>query len=123
MFYESEYADRTFRARQNAQKNADLQGITVDEIKISIDNPALTWKTLFDTILKRKDFSLEVIVDITTMPREVIWIVIDLLLLGKEALKYVYNRPTSYNKDWLSRDPAKPRLVYKLETWSKSDFY
>ena len=27
---------------------------------------------------------------------------------------YVYHRPESYDPEWLSRDPGRPRLVYKL---------
>ena len=33
---------------------------------------------------------------------------------GGLNLRYVYHSPKTYGKDWLSRNPQAPRLVYKL---------
>lgn len=114
MLYEIEYESRTNEARANIKEYANSKGILINEIEISIDRPSKTWNTLYDVIVTKFMRPSNYIVDITTMPREVIWITIDLLLMKNKTLKYIYNRPESYNTDWLSRDPAKPRLVYKL---------
>ena len=70
------------------------------------------WKTLRDTILQNIPEKSEVIVDLSTMPREVIWTLFWLLDLRQTVIHYVYHRPQGYGK-WLSRDPQWPRLVYK----------
>lgn len=56
-----------------------------------------------------------VLVDISTMPREIIWYVLWKLdeCYVNEA-NYVYHCPYDYNEGWLSRDPLPPRFVYKL---------
>ena len=48
------------------------------------------------------------------MPRDIIWQVFAFGEHMKCSLKYVYHRPGDYNKEWLSRDPERPRLVYRL---------
>jgi hypothetical protein len=48
------------------------------------------------------------------MPRENIWTLFFWLLdMQKARTQYVYHRALGYG-DWLSRDPQRPRLVYKL---------
>ena len=76
------------------------------------------WKTLRDTILQNIPEKSEVIVDLSTMPREVIWTLFWLLDLRQTVIHYVYHRPQGYGK-WLSRDPQWPRLVYKMSGLSK----
>ena len=53
-------------------------------------------------------------VDISTMPRDIIWYLLWLLEQDSIEIRYVYHSPNSYGDDWLSRDPQAPRLVYKL---------
>ena len=38
--------------------------------------------------------------------------------LRKSCIQYVYHRPESYG-EWLSRDPEKPRLVYKMSGFAR----
>ena len=52
--------------------------------------------------------------DLTTMPREMIWSVLFWLEAASVEVDYVYYRPETYAEDWLARDPNSPRLVYKL---------
>lgn len=53
------------------------------------------------------------------MPRDVIWELFWLLEWRGIGADYVYHRPQAYDKEWLSRDPERPRLVYKLSGLSK----
>lgn len=55
----------------------------------------------------------KVIVDITTMPREIIYWVLTFLGSAPEQLGYIYYRPGQYSAEWLSRDTVRPRLVYQ----------
>jgi len=114
MFHVKEYANRTAKARAAAIEQARARGIEIEPLELSMDEPALTWKTVYRVVSKRSGESSKVLVDISTMPRELIWIVVDLLLTEWNEIDYVYNRPARYNDEWLSRDPSKPRLVYKL---------
>ena len=47
------------------------------------------------------------------MPRDVIWQTLWLLKRCSSEIRVVYHRPKGYG-DWLSRDPRRPRLVFKM---------
>jgi hypothetical protein len=56
----------------------------------------------------------KVLVDITTMPRETIWVIFHFLMALPADVYYVYHEPGFYASDWVSKDPGKPRLVYQM---------
>lgn len=53
-------------------------------------------------------------VDFTTMPRETLWGALSILRDQRRATSYVYHTPKDYHAEWLSQNPGRPRLVYKL---------
>ena len=56
----------------------------------------------------------EILLDITTMPRFLIWNTLHFLLKYKARVSYIYFCPDSYaDKTWLSCDPLTPRLTLK----------
>lgn len=70
------------------------------------------WETI-SSVITSIPIANELIIDITTIPREVIWII---LFFAKERfskIEYIYHRPLSYSNDWLSREPENPRLLLK----------
>jgi hypothetical protein len=50
------------------------------------------------------------LVDITTMPRKVIYWAFSFLRSAAANIHYVYYRPAGYAPEWLSRDTDRPRL-------------
>ncbi len=56
----------------------------------------------------------DVLLNISTMPREAIWTSLWMLESLSAKIKYVYFKPGAYNDKWLTRDPGTPRLVLKL---------
>lgn len=60
-----------------------------------------------------------VVLDITTMTRESIWISLYNCLLNRCKTEYIYYKPKRYSKEWISRDPGKPRLLYKMSGVAK----
>jgi hypothetical protein len=51
--------------------------------------------------------------DISTMPRETIWRICHALSQHNICIQYAYHKPKKY-ADWLSRDPGRPRILYRL---------
>lgn len=89
-------------------------GCDVKVALLDYQDQAESWRSIREEIEHIRSAGFEdVLIDISTMPRETIWAV--LLLLEKAGLggRYVYNRPGDYGP-WLSRDPGKPRLAMKL---------
>lgn len=117
MYYYEDYAERTKENRSKMKKTCDEQNINIDSHNLK--NPKDSWIKIFTT-LNQVDFEgVSVLIDITTMPREIIWIIFDLLDTIKVKFDYVYYRPEKYSDKWLSRDPGRPRIVYKLSGIAK----
>ena len=114
MFYFASYADRTEENRQMVDEACKAKNIKYIPLELDIDRPANNWRTVLDSI---EDFIADcqgILIDISTMPREIIWYVLWLVGQSPIAARYVYHSPQDYGDDWLSRDPRPPRLVYKL---------
>jgi len=114
LFYAAEY---DAWSSDNRSRFADLckqHNVPCIQHMVFLNSPAKTWETLRRGLESSTLAFTELTIDITTMPRDIIWQVFARGDHMKCSLKYVYNRPGDYNKEWLSRDPEGPRLVYKL---------
>src|SRR5271166_2167201 len=114
LYYADEYESWSSDHRSQFAELCDHNNIQLDQHMIFLRSPAKTWEVLRTDLASQTLISREVTVDITTMPRDIIWQVFAFADYMKCALNYVYHTPGEYNKEWLSRDPECPRLVYKL---------
>jgi len=119
VFFLDGYADWTRRNREAARKQCALQGIRIIEEELVLASPAENWDKVGRKLPEHVRSGGNVLVDITTMRREQIWTVLWFLeYLGCDT-RFVYHSPGSYNKEWLSRDPLRPRLIYKMSGIAK----
>lgn len=121
MYYYESYSTWTFKDRKAVEGICQEAGVSLHEHALGVDTPAQNWRMIRDTILEEIPRGSLSLVELTTMPREVIWLVFWFLDFIKNTVRYVYYRPESYSEDWLSRDPEKPRLVYRMSGISRLD--
>jgi hypothetical protein len=114
MYHFEEYDQYSNQNRNIAVQLCKDNDINLETYGISFRDPAKTWNTIFDTLNVNRLAGKEIIIDFTTMPRETLWTLLNLLEGTSSIIDYIYHTPEKYNEDWLSRDPGKPRLVYKL---------
>lgn len=114
MYFYSEYSQLSEPNREKVRKFCGERQVRLHEDMLSFSAPTESWRTLYTTITEAGISGQRVLVDITTMPRETTWILFDLLDPAKNSIDWVYHKPESYNDDWLSRDPGKPRFVPKM---------
>ncbi len=114
VFYYDGYAERTEAERQAMRRFCALRGVEVFEVEIRSDSFCAGWMKIFACIDERVTVGDDVTVDISTMPRDIIWSVFWMLERKGVSVKYVYHSPAEYGDDWLSRDPRPPRMIYKL---------
>lgn len=114
-FADKEYAEwsqpnRDSLAALCSEKNIELP----DNVStLSFSSPKETWNELgkqIDACVKTDGL---ITLDISTMPRVTIWSICHILGKRKSSIQYVYNKPGKYG-EWLSRDPGRPRLLYRL---------
>jgi len=84
------------------------------EIEIFLLDDAKTWKILDALFSDLAISNKSLCIDITTMPRFLIWFVMHFSEYYKNNTAYVYFQPERYEKcEWLTSDTEEPRLVFK----------
>lgn len=114
MYFFKEYAEISHQNRIFIEEHCKHNNIEIIIVELSFEDSVTSWRILFDTIINGDFINKNIIVDISTMPREIIWTIFDLLEEKGANISYLYNKPKGYNDEWLSRDPGRPRLVFKL---------
>lgn len=113
MFHYEEYADWSNGNRQEIARICGQQGIELRNGRVlSFNSPVESWKTLVAEVGLAVVPRGAITLDISTMPRETIWSTCHVLASQGITIQYTYHRPGTYG-DWLSRDPGKPRILYK----------
>jgi hypothetical protein len=105
----SETAENVARIR----KAAGERQITITDIVLSKVHSIFNWNILEKRLVEMNLENTKVFLDITTMPREIIWMILYNLKNKKTDIGYFYHKPSSYNPDWLTREPDTPRLLFK----------
>jgi len=113
IFYFNDYFKWSRESILTLEKISNTKGINCSKELLSFANPAKNWNTLKERI---SDFSNDssILIDFTTMPRSIIWYLLFFLHHREFKLNYIYHKAGSYNSEWLSRNPDRPRLLYKL---------
>lgn len=86
--------------------------LELKSINLVYSDTVENWK-LLDTFFEEFELGNEVMLNITTFPRETIW---TLLFFLKKRLSYVhyeYFKPKEYDKLWLTKNHKNPRLLFK----------
>ena len=114
VFYFDGYAERTQKNRDAVKKVCEEKKIEYIVKCLDVNKPAENWRIVLESVEGAIQNQQSVLVDISTMPREIIWYVLGQIEQNSIAGRYVYYSPENYGSDWLSRNPQSPRLVYKL---------
>ena len=114
MFFYREFSELTVSSRRTMKRQAQLRGCELTEVELAFGQPDETWRTLGRELKKLGDQTADVMVDITTMPRETIWATFFWLEEAGIRIRYAYHHPKSYVNAWLARDPDEPRIGFKL---------
>lgn len=74
---------------------------------------AVVWKQVRKVIDRLREVSDSFVLDISTMPRELLWIALDLLSDAGKTGRIVYHRAKEHG-DWCGTEPGRPHIVPKL---------
>ena len=115
VFYFKEYSERTDVGRRTVSEICTQEEIDYMLVDLDGEDPVDTWSTVRLRVTEAIDRCESVFVDISTMPRDIIWYILNLVDCSQAShVQYVYYSPKGYGDEWLSRDPRSPRLIYKL---------
>lgn len=114
VFYYDGYAGRTAASRDEVESFCRPHLVDYSEVKLSSTDSVACWKEMFRYVDLQITAEDDVVVDISTMPRDIIWSLFWMLERKGIVINYVYHSPSDYGSEWLSRDPRPPRMIYKL---------
>lgn len=112
MFYSHEYEHLSSENIKEVKKICKKKNINLTCLKLYSSDTARTWKIIVERVAKFINSENLVTLDISTMTREVVWYICHILSKQCVSIQFAYHKPISYS-DWLSRDPGKPRMLYK----------
>jgi hypothetical protein len=70
------------------------------------------WRKL-EEFTKELDVNNNIFIDITTMPRSIIWTLFFFFKQKYEQVTVIYHKPEAYSNTWLAKDPDTPQLLFK----------
>lgn len=114
VFYFDSYKEWTQENRDAVKGVCAEKKIEYISKGLDVKKPAENWRIVLDAVKGAIQDQQAVLVDISTMPREIIWYVLWQIEQTSIAGRYIYHSPEKYSNSWLSRNPEAPRLVYKL---------
>lgn len=115
LIYYQDYAFMNNESKSNFIKKIDESGveIKVNEIELNYSSSIDNWKTL-DLFFNEYDIDSDnVLLNITTIPRETIWTLLFFLKKTHNSINYIYFKPEKYCDDWLTKNHKNPRLLFK----------
>jgi hypothetical protein len=114
-FFTEKYQERTLENREAVIQESKNYGMNIDNFSISEEGDPDAFLTLKSKIeglcISANDF---VLVDISTMNRENIWYVLFILNHIGANTHYVYYPSLKHGDGELTKDPSKPRFLFKM---------
>jgi len=114
IFYSSESKHLTAENRGFIRGFFKAYGCRVDTAELPFEQSATSWKEIRRNLEIVEEEGKDVFVDISTMPRNVIFTIFNLLTNKGCNVKSVYHSPSGYPNEPLCRDAGTPYLIFKL---------
>lgn len=130
-FWFEEFNHRTKENRRLLRKES--RGAQFEEVSLPMYNDrdakggrktpayAVVWKHVRQVIDRLRMTNDRFVLDISTMPRELLWIALDLLSDAGLPGRIVYHRALQHG-DWCGTEPGRPHIVPKLGGLAVLDF-
>jgi len=109
LFFTEEFEGKSKANIAGLEEYCEKNKVKVIKIALLYQSPLITRNTIVET-LKFSNRSGTILVDITTMTREIMWLILDALTAISFCVEYVYWKPQKTG-EWTSKNSARPRLV------------
>ncbi|WP_178988495.1 hypothetical protein [Winogradskyella schleiferi] len=108
-----DYNSMNLENKSNFLKKVKKSNIKVDQVELNYSTSINNWKTLDLFFSKYCETSDNILINITTIPRETIWTLLFFLKKVHSRINYIYFKPAKYCDDWLTKNHKNPRLLFK----------
>jgi len=104
--------EETTKNRDKTIKICEVNSVQLQEIDLDYFNSIGSWNKISEE-LSIGENGKKNLINISTIPRETIWIIVHLFKIKASKLDFVYHKPKCYSKDWVTKEPGEPRLLLK----------
>lgn len=114
--YSRAFSTETADNRAKVAKNAVDAGVFSNEVEVDFEDQVKTYlslESLLTELTTRLNSSATIFLDISTMPRELIWMCFTLCKDNALATRWAYFPPEKYGEEWLTKEPDAPRMVLR----------
>lgn len=114
LFGIDEFKERTEKCSQRVidSNSSKIIGKSVNYVSAYDDVSA--WKKIEQVFLDNSISDKKILIDVSTMPRYLIWFLLHFLTARCNEIKYCYFTPKRYEEcEWLTDEPLQPRLIFK----------
>ncbi|MCZ4280393.1 hypothetical protein O4H49_06370 [Kiloniella laminariae] len=109
IFYAEEFTNKSENNINELEEFCEKTNIKIVKNKLFYNSPLETKKIILSTFNQYKEND-QILIDITTMTRELIWMILGTLTAKKINVNYIYWRPET-TAHWTSKNSSRPRLV------------
>lgn len=116
VLYSRTFATKTADNRAKVTKIAADAGVICNEVEVEFEDQVKTYFSLESLLVEltpQLNASTTIFIDISTMPRELIWMCFTLCKDNMLATSWAYFPPEKYGKEWLTKEPDAPRMVLR----------
>lgn len=107
-----EYEPYSLENLKKIEKKCSEKKIKLYKMEFIYQKSANNWRNLESLVDDNLINTNNILLDISTMPRETVWGLLFFLRRRSINIHYIYYMPLNYG-DWLCKEPDKPRLLYK----------
>lgn len=116
VLYSRAFSNKTALNRARFKKIVDDADISFEEVEIDFEDQIKAYLSLEERIAdlgRTMSKYTTVLLDISTMPREIIWNCFLLCEDNELPTRWCYFPPGSYCSEWLTKEPDVPRMVLR----------
>jgi hypothetical protein len=108
----TDYAEMNIKNKSTFLEKVKDLNIEIEEIQLNYSDSINNWK-IFDAYFEKHIRTCDILLNITTMPRETIWALLFFLKKAHRNINYIYFKPKKYCDTWLTKNHKTPRLLFK----------
>jgi hypothetical protein len=113
ILYTNHFADWTAENRSKVEEGCRKKKIRYDPHTVDFSSSKIAYEIVLSFCESNLDKNESILLDITTMPREIIWYFLFYIWHTNISTHCSYYKPVSYDS-WLTEDATTPRLALKM---------
>jgi hypothetical protein len=107
------HEEATYRNIHSIRQTAETNNLQFNIVTLNNHDAITLWFQMENFATEQLSQLEDVHLDISTMPREIIWMILHNVKKIANHIFFFYHKPAEYGKGWLTKDADTPRFLLK----------